>query len=231
VAALALAELVLTARAVGEWRAERASKTESPSSSDKLPATEPAPPASPASPSSARLPDWNPPAQPAPAHGARLGLGSEVRLFIQSLSFSYGPRLTLRLARVDLVLLGLISRRKVELGELQTGLVALNAAVHLWRSNGPVDVAVSIGAEVGVSWGRAEPRATTIGNARRAEAQFASAFAQLTLGGAISDQAYAHAGLAAGYALGVHARVPVSGERAGTLGAFAGLSAGFAWLL
>ena len=67
------------------------------------------------------------------------------------------------------------------------------------------------------------------GRMKRAQAPFASAFGQIALGGAISDQAYAHAGLAAGYALGVKAQV--DGQRAGTLGAFAGLSAGFAWLL
>jgi hypothetical protein len=233
VAALALAELVLTARTVSEWRAERAAKGESPG--EKAAPSEVArpapvqatPPAQNAS--SARLPDWNATA-PTASHGMRLGLGAEARLFIQTLTLSYGPRLILRLASVDLVLLGLISRKQVELGELRTGLVALNAAAHLWRSGGHLDAAVSLGAEVGVTWGRAEPRSTTLGDPARTQAVFASAFAQATLGGAISDQAYAHAGLAVGYALGVSGNDHY-GHHAGTLGAFAGLSAGFAWLL
>jgi hypothetical protein len=226
VAALALAELVLTARAVSEWRAERAAKSEPPA--EKSAAPPPPAPAPPDNSASGRLPDWNPPSPPAP-HAMRLGFGTEARLFMESLSVSYGPRLTLRLPRVDLVLLGLISRRKVDLGELQTSLIALSAAVHLWRSKGAVDVAVSLGAEIGVSWGKAEPDSATYGLTSDAQAQFASGFGQVTLGGAISDQAYAHAGLAVGYAFGVHAEV--DGEELGTRGAFAGLSVGFAWLL
>jgi hypothetical protein len=136
--------------------------------------------------------------------------------------------LTLRLARVDLALLGLISRRGVEHWTLHAGLVALNAAVHLWRSSGTLDFAVSLGGEVGVTWGRSEPKLPRLGTTRR-QAPMASVFGQLTLGGAISEQAYAHAVLAAGYALGVHAKA--DGERSGTRGAFVGLSAGFAWLL
>ncbi len=222
VAALALAELVLTARTVGEWRAERAAKSEAGAERAQAEAEGAA--------EAARFPDWNAqgPAAPLP-HPMRLGIGVEARLFTDSLSFSYGPRVTLRLARVDLTLLGLVSRRGVPHGTFHTGLVAVNAAVHLWRTSGALDFAISLGAEVGVSWGRAEPNVEKL-RRERSQTPSASVFGQLTLGGAISQQAYAHALLSAGYAVpGVQAHE--QSERAGTQGAYVGLSAGFTWLL
>jgi hypothetical protein len=224
VAALALAELVLTARAVGEWRAERAAMGENPS--DKPSAGQPRAPTPVQSGSSARLPDWNAAAAPAQSR-LRLGLGAEARLFIESMTFSFGPRLFLRLARVDLALLGLIGRRDHPLGELYTVVLAFNTAVHLWRATGPVEAAVSLGAEVGASLGRGEPDTLLYGEPTKEWALFGSGFAELTIGGAITDQASMHARLAAGYAWGVRA------ERAnvGATGGFIGLSAGIAWLL
>jgi hypothetical protein len=227
VAALALAELVLTARTLGEWRAERAAK--SGEGSSERGADEAAQSSTPNAPP-ARFPDWNAngPEVRAP-YRMRLGFGAEARLFFQGLSVSYGPRVMLRLPRADLVLLGLFCRREVDYGDLSSGVVALNAVVHLWRSTGALDVATSLGLEVGGTWGRAEPRSPSYGERESALTPFLSAFPQLTLGGAISDQAYAHAGLAAGYAFGV--RGNSRGEGAGTMGAFVSLSAGFAWSL
>jgi hypothetical protein len=223
VAALALAELVLTARAVGEWRAERAAMGENQSDkSNASPPRRPKPVQSGVSP--ARLPDWNAAAAPAPPR-PRLGLGAEARLFIKSTSFCFGPRLLLRLARADLALLGLIGRSHYALGEMYTGVLALNAAVHLWRAAGHVEAAVSLGAEAGVSLGRGEPDLPVYGAATKEWAGFASGFAELTVGGAISNQASMHARLAAGYAYGVEAK------SAGAMGGFIGLSAGIAWLL
>jgi hypothetical protein len=228
VAALALAELVLTARTVGEWRAERAAKSgeatgERASGGSTQDTAQSA--------LSARLPDWNANGPETSArHPMRLGFGAEARLFCDGLSVGYGARVTLRFTRADLVLLGLFSRKGVDYGELSSGVVAMNSAVHLWRSPGALDFAVSLGLELGASWGRADPRASSFGARETALYPFASAFGQLSLGGAISDQAYAHAILAAGYAaLGVHAKE--NSDAARTDGAFVSLSAGFGWSL
>jgi hypothetical protein len=142
----------------------------------------------------------------------------------------------LRLPRVDLVALGLFGRREVKYGELSTGIAALNSAVHLWRSTGALDFAASLGIEVGFTWGRADPRSSANGESRRRMGPFISGFAQLSFGGAISNQAYAHAGLAAGYGIGVHGRekderAGTQGASAGTMGAFVSLEAGFGWSL
>lgn len=230
VAALALAELVLTSRAVGEWRAERAAKGETTSEKPRSePASTPAPKPPPPPPASAaQLPAWSEEAPP-PRPRKRLGFGAEVRFFPQNVSLTYGPRIVLRLERVDLALLGLIGRRSLDLGTFQFGVVALNTAVHLWRSRSHVEAQVSLGAELGVSWCHGNPNAGANGSPVGEQDLFASGFGQATLGGAISDQASMHAGLAVGYARGVYA--DYDDGRAGIGGAFAGLSLGIVWSL
>ncbi|HEX6244773.1 MAG TPA: hypothetical protein VFZ61_27830, partial [Polyangiales bacterium] len=225
VAALALAELVVVAL----------------TQSSAAP-TPPPPPvaAQPGRPAPARplpLPDWSTASAVPERRPPTLGVGLEVRLFTDSVSFSYGPRLEFSLPYFELALLALFSRTREELGEYRTGVVALSPSYPFFRSRTRAQVALSIGADVGVSWGSARPYEPSYGGATLGSSLFASGFAQLGLSGPFSERTFGRMALLGGYSMGVHARElsdegeAASRPRASTQGPMVSLALGLAWAM
>lgn len=229
VAALALAELVIAARAQPASQV-RESASESEASEAPAPAR-PAP--APASPNAARpkpaLPAWTEEPAPPPVERPRIELGPEARLFTKGLAFTLGPRIDARFARADVGLVAVVGAQSGSLGRLRAGLVALNPNLVVFRSRTRAEVALWLGAEVGFSWGRAQPFATRYGPSRNRQAVYASGLAQFVLSGPLSRKTFGRLALVGGYAFsGVRARIEPDVE-VSTFGPFAALSAGLGW--
>jgi hypothetical protein len=224
VAALALAELVIVTLAQPAPPPTQA------------PATAAAPPKPVASrPDRQPLPAWAPVEQTPEARPLTLGLGAEVRLFTDTVDFSYGPRVELSLRHLDLALFGLFARQAADLGEYRTGVVALSPSYALFRSRTRAEFAIALGADIGVSWLEAEPYDPTWGEGKHGARPYAAGFGQLELRGPLSQRTYGRLAVLGGYGYGVDSRQHEtdgsSRLEATTRGPFASFVLGLAWAM
>jgi hypothetical protein len=225
VAALALAELVIVTLTQPP-EAAAATPAEVPAAPQPVVASRPLP-----------FPDWSAASSAPERRPPTLGVALEVRLFTDSLTLSYGPHLELSLPYFELSLLGLFSHQREELGEYRTGVVALSPSYPFFRSRTRVQVALSIGADLGITWGSAQPYQASYGDASAGRSAFVSGFAQLALSGPFSERTFGRLGILGGYAMGVHARQlegdgeAASRPQASTQGPFASLVLGLAWTM
>jgi hypothetical protein len=230
VAALALAELVVAALAPA-----------------RAPEVAPPKPAAPPKAEAALpFPDWNP-VEPEPGQRPRtIGVGAEVRLFTDSLGFSYGPRLDLGFRHLDVSLLGLFGYARTSLGQYRTGAIAISPSYALYRSQTRARFDASLGADLGVTWGSAQPNNSSYGARTQALGPFVAGFVQLALSGPLANHTFARIAVLGGYALGTRAREGMPGARdmdprgesersvrpeATTQGPFASLVVGLAWAM
>lgn len=222
VAALALAELVIASRAQPE--SEPAEKAP-PKAQTRAPSEERASRAQPLA-----FPDWNPVEERAESHHSKVGVGSEARLFTESMGFTFGPRLDFNFRHLDVSLVALVGRHREDLGQYRVGLIALSPRYALYRSRSKAQFALSIGGEIGFTWGSARPYEDVYGPSTNAFSPFLSGFAQLGLSGPLSVRTYGQIAFTGGYAMGVYARRGREVE-ASTRGPFAGAQLGLAWAM
>jgi hypothetical protein len=222
VAALALAEMVIVILT-------------QPAAPPVAPAPATPPPAAP-KPSEGAFPDWNP-VESAPAQRPNtIGIGAETRLFTDSVGFAYGPHIDLSFRYLELSVMALFGHHRAELGEYRTGVVALSPSYPFFRSRSRAQVSLSIGADLGLTWGSAQPYQDSYGARNDAFAPFVSGFGQFALSGPLTSRTFARIALLGGYAKGVESRQQVEGSSQGSLqsttqGPFASLALGLAWAM
>lgn len=134
----------------------------------------------------------------------RLVIGGETRLFLVVPSVHIGPRAIFMMKRLELSVVTMFGRHEHALGAIRTGLAAAAVQVPVWRKRRRRDeLAISVGAELGASWGGGTPSSSYQTSGATRVGPFLAVPASLSWGGAPRHSAYLRAELGVGYAYGL----------------------------
>jgi hypothetical protein len=140
-------------------------------------------------------------------------LGPEARLFVMLPSVALGGRSSFIRGRVEWSAFGLFQKHSHALGVVSVGVFGLGLAGVLAQHQARVKLALSLGAELGTTWGKGKAREGTTDYALR---PYGALLAWISLTWAMGERTVGLLQLGVGYALGVEAQV--QGESLATSG-------------
>lgn len=136
-------------------------------------------------------------------------LGPEVRLFALKPSLAFGGRTSFIRGRVEWSAFGLFQRHSHALGTVGVGVFGLGLSGMLAQHQGSTDVALSMGGELGVTWGKGDSRGSEPDN--YALRPYGALMTWVSLGWRVGERSVTRAQLGAGYAVGIEAQVQGQG--------------------